>query len=861
MLFAAFPALAAHLKGGYIEYRDMGPTPGDPSRKRYEITVYQYLLCASTTAQIDNPIYLGIFGQNFSTTLAVSRSGGSIIDKRQFLCIDNPPQVCYRIDQYVTSVDLPVSSLGGYTFAVQRCCRIPGIINVANSGSTGITYTVRIPTDDNAQLFTNSSPVFAQEDTAIVCANNRFNFPFKATDPADRDSLVYRFVSGIHGGSMASPVVTNPPPPPYTPVSYNTPFSATSPMGNTVTIDPRTGIVTGIAPAQAGDYVVAVAVDEYRNGSKIAESRKELHITVANCNIPDADLPVRITSCDGFTVQFENLSTAANITSYYWDFGVANNTLDTSTLPRPSYTYADTGVYIAKLIVNKEGPCTDSTTTEVRVFPGFFPGFGAVGSCANVPFQFNDSTRFNYGTVDKWRWDFGNPGVINDTAIVKNPQYTYPAPGTYTVTLIAGSSKGCEDTATLTVNVLDKPVLTVAFKDTLICSIDSLQLHAFGTGTFSWAPASRIINSNTADPIVFPNTTTTYTVTLNDRGCTATENVKVNVLDFITVDAGRDTVICLTDSLQLRAVSQGLGYAWTPPESLNNAAIKNPVAKPTVANITYYVTANLGKCLARDSVHVKTVPYPRADAGPDTTVCFATTATLTGNVVGSTFAWTPTRFVRNPASLTTVVTPVTTTTFVLSVYDTLGCPRPFRDSVIVTVRPRITIFAGNDTIIVINQPLQLNAISNATIFAWTPTTGMNDGNISNPVVTLRPGSPDEIIYIVKGSTAEGCNASDTIKVKIFKTPPSIFVPNAFTPNGDQLNDVFKPILAGMQRMDFFRIFNRYGQLVFETKQIGRGWDGKIKGQPQDSNTFVYMVQALDYNGQVVKQSGSFSLIR
>jgi gliding motility-associated-like protein len=115
--------------------------------------------------------------------------------------------------------------------------------------------------------------------------------------------------------------------------------------------------------------------------------------------------------------------------------------------------------------------------------------------------------------------------------------------------------------------------------------------------------------------------------------------------------------------------------------------------------------------------------------------------------------------------------------------------------------------------------------------------------------------------VVTASTPLGCSASDDIVVRIFKTLPSIFVPSGFTPNGDGLNDVIRPVLAGIRQLDYFRVFNRYGQLVFETKEQGKGWNGNIQGNNQSTNAFVYQCQAIDYLGKTIKQSGTFVLIK
>jgi gliding motility-associated-like protein len=192
-------------------------------------------------------------------------------------------------------------------------------------------------------------------------------------------------------------------------------------------------------------------------------------------------------------------------------------------------------------------------------------------------------------------------------------------------------------------------------------------------------------------------------------------------------------------------------------------------------------------------------------------------------------------------------------------------PKPGIDSVLVTVVPPLHVFAGNDTSIVIGQPLQLNAVTNGTHYNWTPATGMNNPSILNPVIVLEantlPAGAAEIRYLLNVSAGDGCTSNDDIVVRLFNTLPSIFVPNAFTPNQDGKNDDIKPILAGMKQLIYFRIYNRYGQLLFETRQVGRGWDGKVKGILQNNSAFVFDCQAEDYTGSIVHRTGTFVLVR
>jgi hypothetical protein len=190
----------------------------------------------------------------------------------------------------------------------------------------------------------------------------------------------------------------------------------------------------------------------------------------------------------------------------------------------------------------------------------------------------------------------------------------------------------------------------------------------------------------------------------------------------------------------------------------------------------------------------------------------------------------------------------------LYVYDTLGCPKPGISTVQVRVRPKINAFAGNDTAIVVNQPLQLNG-SGADFIQWSPSSYLSNPDIPNPIAILS----DNFSYVMKAYTPEGCMDTDTINIKVFKTLPDIFVPNAFAPLG--VNRILRPIPVGISQFNFFRVYNRWGQLIFETRNAGEGWDGTINGQLQDSGTFVWMASGIDFTGKAIFRKGTAVLVR
>lgn len=224
----------------------------------------------------------------------------------------------------------------------------------------------------------------------------------------------------------------------------------------------------------------------------------------------------------------------------------------------------------------------------------------------------------------------------------------------------------------------------------------------------------------------------------------------------------------------------------------------------------------------------------------------------------SSFIWSPAATLQNTNSLSPVARQVQTTAYLLTVYDTIGCPKPSRDTVLVTVLPRIRAFAGNDTAVVNGQPLQLQA-SGGSAYAWFPATGLSNSSIANPFVIFDQ-SGTAITYMVR-VTKGFCQATDSLDIKVFKTPADIFVPSAFTPNNDGMNDLLRPILVGIKKLETFKLFNRWGQPVFETSKPGEGWDGVFNGVPQQSGTFVYTVTGFSYLDQMVVRKGAVVLVR
>lgn len=870
--------IAAHIRGGEMYYRYLGTT--SDGRAQYLVTVKLYLNCGATGGQLDPYAPFTIFDKSNNTQVgSVIRApyrDSTIIryDPNSNPCITNPPDdVCYMLRYYETTITLAPNTQG-YIIALQRCCRIADIVNMTSpSNNYGSTYTAEIPGTALAvtpAAWQNNSPQFNPNDAVAICYGSPFTFDFSATD-TDGDSIVYQLCDAYSGGgtrnddahcaqcAQPEPAVA----PPYNSIPYRSPYSGSVPLGLNASINSKTGILSGVAPNVEGQYVVTACAYEYRQGVLISIHRKDIHIRVADCIPLKATLKPDYDYCDDFNVTFKNETVNPPNSVYIWSYG-DNTKSDTTTNLEGmvQHLFADTGTYTIKLKVILAGQCVDSTTTLAKVYPGFFPAFDISGTCLYTSIQFFDQTQATYGVVSKWRWSFGDETVTNDSSIIKNPSWKYSTLGFKTVQLIVESSKGCIDTISKQAEVRDKPLITLPFKDTLICANvvvqDTLQLHASGNGTFSWSPVALMVNSTSADPLVFPKTTTVYHVQLNENGCINEDSVRVRVVDVVTLDAGPPQTICRTDTTQLMPVTDALKWTWTSnptPSPISDPTVKNPLVSPPDAVTTYNLLGEIGKCSAQDQVTVTTVPYPIARAGVDTTICFDDTASLNASIVAARFTWSPVSTLSNAFILNPLAFPRRTTVYILKVEDDLGCPKAVYDTVVVNVLPQLFAFAGNDTAVVLGQPLQLTG-SGAEFFEWTPATYLNRNDIYNPMASLN----NSFTYQLRVSTKEGCFDLDTINIKVFRTNPQIFVPNAFRPDGYQ-NNVLRPIPVGISKLLYFKVFNRWGQQVFQTTQPHLGWDGKVAGKPQDSGVYVWIVSGTDYTGKTVTQKGTAVLLR
>jgi gliding motility-associated-like protein len=462
---------------------------------------------------------------------------------------------------------------------------------------------------------------------------------------------------------------------------------------------------------------------------------------------------------------------------------------------------------------------------------------------------------------------------------------------------------GCADLRD-TINISTRPP-TVAgriMSDTTVCAgINSVPLRladevggvlkwVYSTDGVTWREIAVANDKYTAQNLL---ASTRYAaVVQNGPAC----NIDTSTAALVSVDpkskGGRInpdlTNVCLNENTRpLLTLDGNTGSVVNWQSSLNNSswngflpAYQNATyqAGPITQTIYYRAVVKSGVCPADTSdlatIRFYNVPAPEATIDPQNSfICYGKSAELNATITtGTNYAWS-TNVPLSPGgsgvvpslpyNISTTASPKVTSNVVLSVTNA-GCPNPLRDTFHIDVTKPIIVNAGNDTAVVIKQPLQFNATvndPNANRWTWEPPAYLNSANIFNPIGLYNESAPAAITYVVTAETPIGCTGSDSVTVKIFKTEASIFMPSGFTPNSDGHNDVIRPILAGIKQLIYFRVYNRWGQLVFSTSEVNKGWDGYLGGSQQSSQNFVYMVQAIDYTGKVIVKRGSFVLVR
>lgn len=420
-----------------------------------------------------------------------------------------------------------------------------------------------------------------------------------------------------------------------------------------------------------------------------------------------------------------------------------------------------------------------------------------------------------------------NPNISGGTYLWQdgstNPTYTVTANGTYWVQV---SAAGCNGGDTIDVSFVAPPVVNLG-NDTTLCNNATLLLNAgSGATAYQWQDGS-------TNQTYTVTTAGTYSVTAANGGCTATDaiNVAYNNVQF---NLGNDTTLCTGKTLTLNPAANSAVYTWQDGSSANTYVVS--------AAGNYAVTATSGNCSYSDNINAAYTNPPVVDLGNDTTICSGNAIVKNVSTAGATYLWNdgstlPSKTINDAGNYRVTV-------------SLGGCAGTDDIAVYELDSPRISL--GKDGILCEGQTMLLNA-------AWPGATYLWQDNSTDPAYTIKEGGT----YFVQVSNICG-SLVDTVVFTQNACDCQVYVPTAFTPNGDGLNDRFRATVRCKLTNFNLRVFNRWGELVFETNNPDDGWDGSYKGVLQPVGVYVYFIEYTGYEGEELHKfsaSGNVTYIR
>jgi gliding motility-associated-like protein len=572
--------------------------------------------------------------------------------------------------------------------------------------------------------------------------------------------------------------------------------------------------------------------------------------------------------CHQLNVNFNVVT--SNVVKYVWDFkdGQTQNTLT----PATSHTYDSIGKYVPLVILTDPTGCAVPVLgIDTVIVTGSHPQFGysAAVFCNNGSVTFSDSTKSIF-PITNYLWDFGD----GSTSTGQNPTHFFAASGSYTIKLYTTTPTGCIDSIVKTdlIKIVANPVIDIGNVNYTLCQPASETFQGVvvvpDTSALTWS--WNFYNGHTATvqnppTQLYPNagSDSVQLAVVNSIGCTDTIKKYFPVYPLPLTNAGIDTAVCVGGSVVL----QGTGaesYIWVSPDnSLSCYNCQNPIATPATTT-TYILTGyTTFGCTTSDTVVVNVVqPQNVTVSSPADSICIGQSVQLKASGETS-YLWTPATGLNSPNISNPIASPDTTTIYQVIGTDYKSC---FADtqSVKINVFDYPTIHAGPDVTIAPGSSYQINASGSSDINAivWSPPAGLSCTTCLTPVATPILTTT----YIVKATNNGGCSASDSITIIVLCGNNNLFVPNTFSPNGDGMNDVFYVRGTGLSRIQSMLIFNRWGQVVFEKKDFPAndpavGWDGTINGKPAPVDVYVYTIEVICNNSQIVPYHGNVALIR
>lgn len=592
-----------------------------------------------------------------------------------------------------------------------------------------------------------------------------------------------------------------------------------------------TSSITITPPGPPGTNYILTITKPY--GCQYSAAIHVQHLSVS-VNIGPADT----TFCTGGAAIL-NPSPVAGET-YLWSNGDTTGSISVST----------SGVYW--VIVDSAGGCTGSDTVNVTVSPPVVVNLGAdTSSCNGTAIVINSFGTYPGTATYQWG------GLPAPGGITTGPTYTVTSSGTYWLTVVNGA---CQGSDTQVVNIVYDTLTIQNPVDTAICKNGYVQVRGYGNplASYLWTPTAGIPSALSVNPEITPDTSSWYKITASLLGCTTTDSIYIDVQPNPFVFIGGNKSVCAGDTLHILASINpqwytGYSYNWSPSVSLDNSTTQIVVfTAGDSTDLILTVTTPAG-CKGVDSAEIMVhTPFPTTLR--DTSICPGDSVLLNPNPWGrDNYAWHPGIYLSDSNAVQPLAKPITTQSYWVYSTDQYGCHDTMYENI--RVFPAAVINLGDSVTLYPGQTYQISPQTNCVTFAWRPPLGLSDTAISNPIANPSVNTK----FIVKASTEWGCYTSDSINIHIDPTT-IVALPNAFTPGGNVNNYLFI-LKRGIAQLNYFRIFNRWGNIVYESNNIDAGWDGTFNGKPQPFDVYVYDLEAVTNDGVIFHKTGNVTLIR
>ncbi len=603
-------------------------------------------------------------------------------------------------------------------------------------------------------------------------------------------------------------------------------------------------------------------------------------ITIANLINSTDPIPAfssaNTLTCPNATVTFNNNSSPAGLTSF-WEFGDGG----TSSLTSPTYIYSTPGLYTVKLRVQDIYGCADSLirTTYIRVdLPvADFTVSDSISSCTPLQVQFTNTSTYFTNLL----WDFG-PG--EGTSNLTNPVHFYNLPGVYPVKLLVTSPGGCLDSITRTIRIYDTAGSMISYSPTAGCSPFSTTLDIVTSSpivSYFWDFG----DGNTATTTT-PSINHTYTnfgnflpkVILQDpSGCLILLNgIDTFYISGAKADFGYDTLVFCdrgTVNFSDSSISNDpiVRYNWDFGDG-GTSTLTNPSHQYTSPGFYTVQLAVETQAGCTDTLRmpnlVKIVQRPLIDIAGDSIVCVNSSLLHSGIFLQPDTSVVTWQWDFPNGNISTLQNPTiqkytTAGTFSITSIATnsTGCKDTTLQTVYINPLPvvnmpsQITIQNG------FAQTIPATYSPNTISWIWAPATGLSCTDCPQPDAVPKLNT----FYQVYFTDDNGCSNIGSIQVNVICVNSNLFIPNTFSPNGDGSNDVFYPRGKGLERVRMLRIFNRWGELVFEKRDFpvndaSSGWNGTYKNSKAKADVYVYQAEVFCDNGEIIKLNGNIALI-